>query len=171
MSGSKANKIRQIVRLRQILKKWQQLAGAHKEALAAINGVSYGNLKRKNSAGNNNCPQDVPAGYLAVYVGKELKRFIIPTAYLNYPVFKALLEKAEEEFGFNHKGALTLPCDTVVFEHLTWMLAKNDETTQSMSLEQLISFYRHETECGSSEAKVMYSNQLGLGASAQKSLC
>lgn len=171
MNGSKPNKIRQIVRLRQILKKWKQIAGSHREALAVINGVSYGNLKRKSSAGNNNCPQDVPAGYLAVYVGKELKRFIIPTAYLNYPVFKALLEKAEEEFGFNHKGALTLPCDTVVFEHLTWMLSKNDETTQSMSLEQLISFYRHETECGSSEAKVMCSNQLGLRASAQKSLC
>lgn len=167
MKGSKANQIRQIVRLRQIVKKWQQLASAHREALATINGVGYGNLKRKSY----NCPEDVPAGYLAVYVGKELKRFIIPTAYLNYPVFKALLAKAEEEFGFNHKGALTLPCDTVVFEHLTWMLGKNDETTQSMSLEQLTSFYRHEVECVSSEAKVMYSNQLGLRASAQKSFC
>jgi hypothetical protein len=62
----------------------------------------------------------------STYVGKELKQFIIPMDYLNYHMFKALLEKVEEEFGFNHKGALTLPYDPVVFEHLTWMLAKYD---------------------------------------------
>ncbi|KAL0346803.1 UNVERIFIED_CONTAM: Auxin-induced protein 15A [Sesamum calycinum] len=49
-------------------------------------------------------PHDVPRGYLAVYVGPELRRFIIPTSYLTDPLFKVLLEKVEEEFGFDHSG-------------------------------------------------------------------
>lgn len=56
---------------------------------------------------------------------KELKQFIIPMDYLNYHVFKEILEKVQEEFDFNHKRALTLPYDLVVFEHLTWMLTKH----------------------------------------------
>ncbi|GLJ10577.1 hypothetical protein SUGI_0131010 [Cryptomeria japonica] len=167
MSGSsKANKIRQIVKLQQLVKKWHKLANTHKEAFASINGGSQGS-SRKGS------PTYVPEGYLAVYVGKELKRFIIPMTYLNYPVFRELLEKAEEEFGFNHKGALNLPCDTVVFEHLMWMLEKDDGATQNMSLEQLINFYHHETDCGS-EAKVSNSSALDnfeLQTSAQRSFC
>ncbi|XP_022148309.1 auxin-responsive protein SAUR61 [Momordica charantia] len=67
-------------------------------------------------------PADVPKGFLAVYVGEgegpELRRFIIPTSYLSHTVFKVLLEKAEEEFGFDHCGGLTLPCETETFKYL-----------------------------------------------------
>lgn len=63
-------------------------------------------------------PPDVPEGYLAVYVGPELRRFIIPTSYLSHNLFKVLLEKAEEEFGFDHCGGLTIPCETETFKYL-----------------------------------------------------
>lgn len=63
-------------------------------------------------------PSDVPEGYLAVYVGPELRRFIIPTSYLSHNLFKVLLEKAEEEFGFDHSGGLTIPCETETFKYL-----------------------------------------------------
>ncbi|XP_050373595.1 uncharacterized protein LOC126791214 [Argentina anserina] len=63
-------------------------------------------------------PSDVPKGYLAVYVGPELRRFIIPTSYLSHNLFKVLLEKAEEEFGFDHSGGLTIPCETETFKYL-----------------------------------------------------
>ncbi|XP_019193350.1 PREDICTED: uncharacterized protein LOC109187576 isoform X2 [Ipomoea nil] len=63
-------------------------------------------------------PCGVPRGYLAVYVGPELRRFIIPTTYLGDPLFKVLLEKVEEEFGFDHSGALTIPCETETFKYL-----------------------------------------------------
>ncbi|KAF7837586.1 Indole-3-acetic acid-induced protein ARG7 [Senna tora] len=63
-------------------------------------------------------PADVPKGYLAVYVGCDLQRFIIPTAYLSHSIFKELLEKAEDEFGFEHSGALTIPCDIHTFKSL-----------------------------------------------------
>lgn len=63
-------------------------------------------------------PHDIPKGYLAVYVGPELRRFIIPTSYLSHSLFKVLLEKAEEEFGFDHSGGLTIPCETETFKYL-----------------------------------------------------
>ncbi|ESW18129.1 hypothetical protein PHAVU_006G015200 [Phaseolus vulgaris] len=54
---------------------------------------------------------EVPKGYIAVYVGDEMRRCVIPVSYLNQPSFQELLSKAEEEFGYDHpKGALTIPC-------------------------------------------------------------
>ncbi|KAH7852607.1 hypothetical protein Vadar_026980 [Vaccinium darrowii] len=63
-------------------------------------------------------PHDIPKGYMAVYVGPELRRFVIPTSYLSDPVFKVLLDKVEEEFGFDHSGALTIPCEIETFKYL-----------------------------------------------------
>ncbi|EFJ24608.1 hypothetical protein SELMODRAFT_19563, partial [Selaginella moellendorffii] len=62
-------------------------------------------LRRKSSP-----PSDVPKGSLAVYVGEEGRRFVIPISYLNHPLFQELLKKSEEEFGYTHYGAMHLPC-------------------------------------------------------------
>ncbi|KHN26921.1 Auxin-induced protein X10A [Glycine soja] len=54
---------------------------------------------------------EVPKGYLVVYVGDKMKRFLIPVSYLNQPSFQDLLNQAEEEFGYDHPmGGLTIPC-------------------------------------------------------------
>ena len=66
----------------------------------------------------------VPKGYLAVYVGEKMKRFIIPIAHLNQPSFQNLLIKAEEEFGYDHPmGGLTIPCREDVFLDIISVLA------------------------------------------------
>ena len=63
---------------------------------------------------------EVPKGYLAVYVGDKLKRFVIPISYLNQPLFQDLLNQAEEEFGYDHPmGGLTIPCTEDTFQHIT----------------------------------------------------
>ncbi|KAK7405041.1 hypothetical protein VNO78_06195 [Psophocarpus tetragonolobus] len=63
---------------------------------------------------------DVPKGYLAIYVGEKMKRFLIPISYLNQPSFQDLLSQAEEEFGYNHPmGGLTIPCTEDVFQCIT----------------------------------------------------
>ncbi|XP_050233073.1 auxin-responsive protein SAUR20-like [Mercurialis annua] len=64
---------------------------------------------------------DVPRGFLAVYIGEtEKKRFLVPVSYLNQPSFQDLLNKAEEEFGFDHPmGGLTIPCTEESFIHVT----------------------------------------------------
>ncbi|KAK7312277.1 hypothetical protein VNO77_36034 [Canavalia gladiata] len=60
---------------------------------------------------------ELPKGYLAVYVGERMKRFVIPISYLNQPSFQDLLNEAEEEFGYDHPmGGLTIPCREDVFQ-------------------------------------------------------
>ena len=63
---------------------------------------------------------DVPKGYLAVYVGDKMTRFVIPISYLNQPSFQDLLRQVEEEFGYDHPmGGLTIPCREDVFISIT----------------------------------------------------
>ncbi|XP_044495264.1 auxin-responsive protein SAUR72-like [Mangifera indica] len=149
-SSKKSNKISDIVRLQQILKKWKKLANAHKNtnknpAISSITPTSSntGNksikfLKKTLSfsdiltAGASN--DFVPKGFLAVCVGKELKRFIIPTKYLSHQAFGILLREAEEEFGFQQEGVLKIPCEVCVFEKILKVVEeKRDE------------FYLHES--------------------------
>lgn len=134
-SGSKLTGIRQIVRLKEILQKWQSLTVGSKETSLPSPpsdqspcGIPPAINKRLNSvtccdSDEESChspepPADVPKGYLAVYVGLELRRFIIPTSYLSHSLFKVLLVKVEEEFGFDHTGALTIPCEIETFKFL-----------------------------------------------------
>ncbi|KOM34006.1 hypothetical protein LR48_Vigan02g015600 [Vigna angularis] len=63
---------------------------------------------------------EVPKGYLAVYVGVNIRRFVIPISYLNQPSFQHLLCQAQEEFGYDHPtGGLTIPCNEDDFLNLT----------------------------------------------------
>ncbi|AES89355.1 putative small auxin-up RNA [Medicago truncatula] len=63
---------------------------------------------------------EVPKGYLAVYVGDRMRRFVIPVSYLNQPSFQELLNQTEEEFGYDHPmGGLTIPCSEDAFLELT----------------------------------------------------
>ncbi|MCL7050320.1 hypothetical protein MKW94_021530 [Papaver nudicaule] len=57
-------------------------------------------------------PADVKKGQFAVFAteGDEAKRFIVELDCLSNPAFLKLLEKAEQEFGFQQGGVLALPC-------------------------------------------------------------
>lgn len=86
-------------------------------------------------------PGDIPQGCLAVYVGQERKRFVISTKYLSHELFKGLLKRSEEEFGFNHQGGLTIACDPVLFEHLLWLIGTDNPAARTTKLEELLDFY------------------------------
>ncbi|CAD6338443.1 unnamed protein product [Miscanthus lutarioriparius] len=100
--GRGSNKIRDIVRLQQLLKKWKKLATVTPSAASG----------GKGGGGRSS----VPRGFFAVYVGEEMRRFVIPTEYLGHWAFAELLREAEEEFGFRHEGGLRIPCDVESFE-------------------------------------------------------
>ncbi|XP_062226278.1 auxin-responsive protein SAUR27-like [Phragmites australis] len=61
-----------------------------------------------------------PKGQVAVYVGGaspgESMRYVVPVVYFNHPMFGELLKEAEEEFGFQHPGGITIPCPAARFE-------------------------------------------------------
>ncbi|XP_057545716.1 auxin-responsive protein SAUR21-like [Amaranthus tricolor] len=66
--------------------------------------------------------QVVPKGHIPVYVGEQAdkKRYVVPLTFLSHPTFQELLQRAEEEFGFNHPlGGLTIPCSEEMFFGLT----------------------------------------------------
>ncbi|CAN8252475.1 unnamed protein product [Cochlearia groenlandica] len=147
-NATKVTGIRQIVRLKEIIQKWQnvtigskseipQLEVGKQVAAAMISPVINKRLlavKNCDSDEENGqspeSPPDVPKGYLAVYVGPELRRFIIPMVYLSHSLFKVLLEKAEEEFGFDQSGALTIPCEVETFKYLLKCMENNPKEVQ-----------------------------------------
>ncbi|KAG2400824.1 Auxin-responsive protein [Vigna angularis] len=73
---------------------------------------------------HNRNHSNVPKGHVAVYVGEaQKKRFVVPISYLNHPSFLDLLNRAQEEFGYNHPmGGLTIPCKEEAFISLTSQL-------------------------------------------------
>lgn len=133
--GSIVTGIRHIVRLKEMLQKWQTATIGPKGSVHNPSpdqshlGIPPAISKRLRGCNvyvesdDESChspepPHDVPKGFLAVYVGSELRRFIIPTSYLSDPLFKVLLEKVEEEFGFDQSGGLTIPCEIETFKYL-----------------------------------------------------
>lgn len=60
----------------------------------------------------------VPKGFLAVYVGPELRRFVIPVSFLAMPDFRVLMENVAEEYGCDHHGAIQIPCDENCFQQI-----------------------------------------------------
>ena len=41
---------------------------------------------------------------------------MVPVVYFNHPMFGELLREAEEAFGFQHPGGITIPCAAAKFE-------------------------------------------------------
>lgn len=65
--------------------------------------------------------RDVPKGCLAIKVGEigqEQHRFVVPVMYFNHPLFMRLLKGAEEEYGFDQKGTIIIPCHVEEFRHV-----------------------------------------------------
>ncbi|KAF8012607.1 hypothetical protein BT93_I0692 [Corymbia citriodora subsp. variegata] len=108
MAMGKSNKLPQTAAIKQILKKCSS-------------------LRKRSSSGYSNdeeagLPEDVPKGHFAVYVGENRSRYIVPISWLDHPKFQSLLQRAEEECGFNHDMGITIPCEEVVFQSLASMI-------------------------------------------------
>ncbi|KAH9307595.1 hypothetical protein KI387_035506, partial [Taxus chinensis] len=133
MARSKGNP--QVLLLQKIIRAFCRFADAKKAVGYALSPKSRRYFTFEDEIKGRSCsalPVDVPKGHCAVYVGNGRSRFIIPTDYLNHSLFRALLDKAEEEYGFDHQMGLTIPCDEVAFQNLTSMLGKNDPALRNL---------------------------------------
>ncbi|XP_039141283.1 auxin-responsive protein SAUR32-like [Dioscorea cayenensis subsp. rotundata] len=75
----------------------------------------------KKSSSSSTTSSSPPKGCMVVRVGssgEEKERFIVKVEYLNHPLFAGLLKEAEDEYGFEHKGAITIPCCLDEFLHV-----------------------------------------------------
>ncbi|KAF3787244.1 Auxin-responsive protein [Nymphaea thermarum] len=159
-SNRNINGIRQAILLKQMLKKWRLLSldhhhKSHSSTAAdpstptctfspkfrrpssfssGIHSHHHGDDEEGKPASNRR----TPAGYVAFYVGLERRRFVIPTRYLNLPIFSALLQQSEEEFGYQSTGALALPCDVSLFTALLAGLRKNEKAFARLPLDDFL---------------------------------
>ncbi|KAJ8639870.1 hypothetical protein MRB53_016564 [Persea americana] len=61
----------------------------------------------------------MPTGFFAMYVGEEdHQRFVIPMDFLSHHLFKMLLEKAYNEYGFDQRNGLVVPCTVSLFQEV-----------------------------------------------------
>ncbi|KAL0315962.1 UNVERIFIED_CONTAM: Auxin-induced protein X10A [Sesamum calycinum] len=127
----KVNMITQIVRLRQVVRRWKS------KSLRTRTVLCYSSCSSDpdEPAGSS---RRTPSGSVAVYVGPERRRFVIPTRFLNLPVFVALLDEAEEEFGFQTTGGLALPCDTGFFINILQLLEEDEEKFGGLGLDEFL---------------------------------
>uniref|UniRef100_A0ACD5XTZ0 Uncharacterized protein n=1 Tax=Avena sativa TaxID=4498 RepID=A0ACD5XTZ0_AVESA len=72
------------------------------------------------------------AGCFAVYVGTERQRFVVHTECVNHPLFQALLEEAEEAFGYASAGPLELPCNTKAFAEVLEQIEEEKQMAAGM---------------------------------------
>ncbi|KAI3521698.1 hypothetical protein L1887_11170 [Cichorium endivia] len=138
----KSNKIRDIVRLQQMLKKWKKTATSknnkddngvvpattNKTTTKGLNKFLKKTLSFSDLSSTTGQEDVVKKGYLAVWVGRDedaMKKFVIPTDYLTHQAFSVLLRDAEEEFGFQQEGILKIPCDVPLFENILMMMTDN----------------------------------------------
>ncbi|KAG8058937.1 hypothetical protein GUJ93_ZPchr0002g24674 [Zizania palustris] len=71
----------------------------------------------------------VPAGFFTVLVGPEKERFAVRARCANHPLFRALLDQAETEYGFaGCDGPLELPCDVDTFMDAMWEMEQANPT-------------------------------------------
>ncbi|KAK9108983.1 hypothetical protein Sjap_017043 [Stephania japonica] len=122
--SAKCTKIRYIVRLRQLLRRWRQKsAAARRQAHHSPNSTTT----------TTPTPSDVPPGHVAVLVGPTCRRFVLRAAHLNHPIFRSLLDRAEEEFGFSNHGPLAIPCDESLFEEALRFVSRPESTRATRS--------------------------------------
>ncbi|XP_057503393.1 auxin-responsive protein SAUR32-like [Actinidia eriantha] len=72
--------------------------------------------------------REIPRGCVAVVVGqgKEQQRVVVPVIYINHPLFMKLLKEAEEEYGFDQKGPINIPCHVDEFRYVKGIIDKQE---------------------------------------------
>ncbi|KAL1298674.1 hypothetical protein HN51_042982 [Arachis hypogaea] len=94
-----------------------------------------GSNNKKSSSCNDCVPEDVKEGHFAVIAEgggddeEAPKRLVMPLSCLRNPAFLRLLEQAEEEYGFDHEGALTIPCTPSQLQRI--LLLEQQQTTNN----------------------------------------
>ncbi|GKV40940.1 hypothetical protein SLEP1_g48530 [Rubroshorea leprosula] len=95
--------------LRHFTRKLQRVLPILPSTRSEQNGVHF---DEDLEAATKMVPNDVKEGHFAVVAvnGGNPKRFILDLSFLANPAFLSLLEQAEEEYGFQQKGPLAVPC-------------------------------------------------------------
>lgn len=147
-------KINQIVRLKQMMKKWKTMSMKLRHASYPD---AFGSDTESESETDTGMECRAPSGFLAIYVGAERERFFMPIRYVNLPVFVTLLKRAEEEYGLKFSGGIVVPCEVDFFRKLLEFLEKDERRFGSLELEQFLKMFSEvgfDSSCKTSSQKI-----------------
>ncbi|KAL2897158.1 Auxin-responsive protein SAUR72 [Bienertia sinuspersici] len=89
------------------------------DSLSSSSSRSLRQSKASKRTPLNRRRSSVPSGHVPVYVGEEeMERFVVSADLMNHPIFVKLLNKSAQEYGYEQKGALKIPCNVLLFERL-----------------------------------------------------
>ncbi|RWR90628.1 Auxin-responsive protein SAUR36 [Cinnamomum micranthum f. kanehirae] len=97
-------------RLLKMARKWQKFTEN------ARRRISTSRIRKSSEA--ELCIKSLPAkGHFVAYT-IDGKRFMVPLAYLNNPIFIELFRMSEDQFGLPYDGPITMPCDGLFMEYV-----------------------------------------------------
>lgn len=102
-------------KLIKMARKWQRMA------MISRRGIT---LPRTIGNADEASLSVVSKGHFAVYTADH-RRFVIPLVYLESEIFIELLKMAEEEYGLQRDGPITLPCDSIFMEYAVSLILRN----------------------------------------------
>ncbi|URE34550.1 SAUR family [Musa troglodytarum] len=73
---------------------------------------------QRASKGEDRRLRQVPEGHVPVCVGEEMERFAVPAELLGRPAFLELLRRSAQEYGYEQRGVLRIPCPAPLFRRL-----------------------------------------------------
>ncbi|XP_077246132.1 auxin-responsive protein SAUR36-like [Tasmannia lanceolata] len=91
-------------------RKWRKVAalGRRRITFQTPNGAIY----------SGGCSGTVvEKGHFVVYT-TDGRRFVVPLAYLNNPIFTELFNMSEDEFGLPGNEPITLPCEAIFMDYV-----------------------------------------------------
>ncbi|XP_043814592.1 auxin-responsive protein SAUR68-like [Manihot esculenta] len=100
-------------KLLKLAKKWQKMAAVRRRRITSSQNI--GSIDTSSIA---------EKGHFVVY-STDKKRFLLPLEYLNNELIRELFSIAEEEFGLQSEGPLTLPCDADLMEYAISLIRQN----------------------------------------------
>ncbi|CAK7341487.1 unnamed protein product [Dovyalis caffra] len=74
-------------------------------------------------------------GYVAMYVGKEGKRYEVPVKYLSNPVFQELLRRSQhQDLEYKIEGAIRIPHSTAFFDQFLRIMKEENQRSLRMEI-------------------------------------
>ncbi|KAF9596168.1 hypothetical protein IFM89_007486 [Coptis chinensis] len=121
MAAKSINRMRKkisIINLKIVVEKLQRSLSPARRSHSNYNGSDQ---EFEGIGDSLSVPEDVKEGHFAV-IGidhdGQRKRYVVALDFLRHPSFRRLLEQAADEYGFNHEGALTIPCRSSELESI-----------------------------------------------------
>ncbi|XP_058099810.1 auxin-responsive protein SAUR62-like [Magnolia sinica] len=103
-------------RLVALVRKWQKLAVIGRRRIS---------MSRTDvTADSEACKKSKPnKGHFIIYTA-DGRRFAVPLAYHNSPIFQELFKMSEDKYGLPGNGPIKIPCHAVFMDHIVSLLQR-----------------------------------------------